>query len=60
MTNTEAGPSAGNEPVCRELSPAARKFAEAIARRLAPKLERTAQPPKPPTASKQPTGLLGE
>ena len=47
MSNTNAGPSAGNEPVCapttREVSPAARKLAEYIARRWAPKLERAAQ-----------------
>jgi hypothetical protein len=47
MKTTKAGPSAGNEPVraptTREVSPVARKFAEYIARHLAPKLERAAQ-----------------
>jgi hypothetical protein len=64
MTNTEAGPGAGTDPVrtaaTREVSPAARKLAEAIARRLAPKLERTAQAPKATNDTQQTTGLLDE
>jgi hypothetical protein len=47
MSKTEAGRIAGTEPIRmllrHEVSPAARKFAEYIARRLAPKLERAAQ-----------------
>ena len=47
MSKTEAGRKAGTEPVCtplrQEVSPAARKFAEYIARRLAPKLEQAAR-----------------
>jgi hypothetical protein len=47
MTNTEAGPSAGTEPVrtaaTREVSPAARKFAEYLARRMAPMIESAAK-----------------
>jgi hypothetical protein len=46
MSNNKAGPCAGNEPTrvhtTREVSPAARKFAEYLARRMAPMIQHAA------------------